>query len=89
METVSAAETYLIYLSKLEVPVNCITEHPGYDGKCSNVCLLQTDYFQYDTTTSSLHCMNMYKLVYVSVYFLLTSYFYFTSGNTDIQHTDS
>ena len=42
---------------KLEVPVNCFTEHPGFDGVCLNVWVLQTAYSQYrqhyDTTASS------------------------------------
>ena len=44
-------------MSKMEVPVNCITEHPGFDGVCLNVWVLQTAYSQYrqhyDTTASS------------------------------------
>ena len=68
-------------MSKLEVPVNCITEHPGFDGVCLNVWVLQTAYSQYrqhyDTTASST-ALHEFK-----------SYFYFASGNTDIQHTDS
>ena len=46
---VSAAKKYLRYLekmSKMEVPVNCITEHPGFDGVCFNVWVLQTAYSQ-------------------------------------------
>ena len=66
-------------MSKLEVPVNCITEHPGFDGVCLNVWVLQTAYYQYrqhyDTTASSTALHEYVKLVYVSVYCLLSNFF--------------
>ena len=51
-------------MSKLEVPVNCITEHPGFDGVCLNV----SGYFKQRTLNIAntmtlllhqLHCMSM------------------------------
>ena len=78
--------------------MNCITEHTGFDGVCLNVWVLQTAYSQYCQhyyTTVSSTALHDYVKTGVSLCVLLTfifnlfSYFYFASGNTDIQHTDS
>ena len=50
-------------ISKLEDPVNCNTEHLGFEGVCSKVWVLQTAYSRYRQhydTTASLTAMHEY-----------------------------
>lgn len=34
-------------MNQMDIPVKCITEHPGFEAVCLNVWVLQTAYFQY------------------------------------------